>query len=410
MRHFTIVAILLLYILTVAVQLYIHRDIRNYLYGKLRRLGLIAFWILSVATLGMLTITIVLQILDYPELYSVMWILFIYITVFVPSCIYCLLSSIGRLFNWRRNGRRVNYMSLAGFIVSFILFIFMWWGVLFTRYEIVVNNIEYKSSALPKGFDGYRIVQFSDAHLGTWGNDTAFVSDLVERINSLKPDVILFTGDIVNRETAEMAPFLKTLSRLRAKDGVFSVLGNHDYGDYADWKNDSEKTANLELIKVWQRQIGWTMLNNEHTYLTNDKDSIALIGVENWGEPPFKQYGNLEKSYSSSHDNPGNLYDKKFKILLSHNPEHWNQEVSTMSNINLTLSGHTHAMQMVFKLGNKRASPASLKYSQWGGLYNRVNSKGDTLSLYVNEGSGEVGIPARFGNAYPEITLIELKR
>lgn len=410
MRHFTIIAIFVLYVLTIASQSYIYKDIQTCLRGKTKKAGIFAFWILSLGSLSLLTITIVLQISDYPDLYNVMWILFSYLTLFVPSIVYCLLSAIGRLFKWQRNGRRMNYLALAGFLFASLLFITMWWGAFFTRNEIVVRELDYKNSSLPESFENYRVVQFSDAHVGSWGNDTTFVSKVVNKINSLSPDLVLFTGDIVNRETVELAPFIKTLSRIKAKDGVYSVLGNHDYGDYAHWDNISVKEANLELLKSWQRQMGWTMLNNDFAYIANGKDSIVLIGVENWGEPPFKQYGELAKAYPDNQLKNAGLYDNKFKILLTHNPEHWNQEVTSVSNIDLTLSGHTHAMQMAFNWGKIRFSPAKFKYPLWSGFYNRVNQKGDTLSLYVNEGCGEVGIPARYGNAYPEITLIKLKR
>lgn len=410
MRHFTIAVIIFLYLFTILADIYILRDIRCYLRGKKGKIAFVSFSIIAVVMLALLTATIILQIQDYPRLYNVMWILFSYLSIFIPAIIYTVFSAIGKIFRCKKNGRSVNHVALAGFLVACFVFLSMWWGVFFTRNEILVKSIDYFNDNIPDSFDGYRIVQLSDAHLGTWGQDTVFVSRLVDTVNSLKPDVILFTGDIVNRETAELAPFLKTLSRLKAKDGVYSVLGNHDYGDYAKWRSQSEKAANLELMKVWQRQLGWKLLNNEHTFLTNDRDSIALIGVENWGEPPFKQYGNLSKAYSGEGTEGINLYDDKFKLLLSHNPEHWNQEVTSISNIDLTLSGHTHAMQMEFELGNWKWSPAKWKYPLWEGVYERENSEGKKMTLYVNTGCGEVGIPARYGTAYPEITLIRLKR
>jgi hypothetical protein len=285
----------------------------------------------------------------------------------------------------------------------------MWWGAAITRRQIDVVNVEISSPRLPAAFDGYRMVQISDLHVGTWGEDTSFVAELVDSVNAQHPDIILFTGDIVNRESTELAPFLNTLARLHAPDGVYSILGNHDYGDYVDWPSAADKRDNLQLLKNWQRQIGWKLLNNQRTQIVHDNDTIQLIGVENWGEPPFHQYGHLIDAYPLSTDSLQHLNDDRFKILLTHNPEHWRQEVRRISNIDLSLSGHTHAMQFELKFGNWRWSPSAWKYDQWGGLYDYINAKGEKLQIYVNIGAGEVGIPSRIG-ATPELTVITLRK
>jgi hypothetical protein len=240
------------------------------------------------------------------------------------------------------------------------------------------------------------VVHISDLHLGTYGNDTTYISTIVNKVNSLKADVILFTGDIVNRNSNELKPFVSTLSRLKAKDGVYSILGNHDYGDYEDWKSEAEKAANFQALKDMQAEMGWTMLNNQSTAITRGNDSITIIGVENIGDPPFHIYGDMSKAYSD-------ISDKQYKILLTHNPAHWTSDIENQkeSNIALTLSGHTHAMQMEF-FG---ISPARFRYRTWGGLYNDNYNH----PLYVNIGIGTVGFPARIG-ATPEITLITLKQ
>lgn len=225
---------------------------------------------------------------------------------------------------------------------------------------------------------------------------------MVDTINALSPDLILFTGDIVNRHTSELLPFKQTLSRLKARQGVYSVLGNHDYGDYMDWNFPIDKENNNLQLKNIQKEMGWNMLNNQHTILHQGSDSIVLIGVENWGEPPFSVYGNLKKAYP-------NLTDSNFKILLTHNPEHWSREVVKISNIDLSLSGHTHGMQLIFQIGDWKWSPAMWKYKQWGGLYEKENTQQKTSKLYVNIGLGEVALPFRLG-ATPEITLITLKK
>lgn len=401
---------IIVFIFTLFVDSYILWDIITYCRRR-KKLCIGSHVALSILFLGLvLTIACWHGDSENKSIIPLMWMLYVYVSVYMPKLIYCICSGIGRLFKSTRKGRKINYGIYIGAPVSLIVFIYMWWGTLFTRNEIVVENVNIVSDKVPSAFDGYRIVQFSDAHVGTWGNDTAFVSRIVDRINSMKPELIVFTGDIVNRETSEMEPFLRILNRLHARDGVYSVLGNHDYGDYMEWKFASERDSNNALMAMWQKQIGWNLVNNDRSYITHKGDSIVLIGVENWGEPPFHQYGRLTEAYPLSRDSVYNLNDERFKILLSHNPEHWNRVVSKITNVDLTLSGHTHAMQMVFDIFGYEWSPSKWKYPQWKGLYERENETGDTTRLYVNIGCGEVGIPARFGVAYPELTQITLKR
>lgn len=401
---------IIVFIFTLLLDSYILWDIMTYCRRRKK------LWIGIHSAISVLFLGLVIVIACWHEdsgessIIPLMWMLYAYFSVYISKLVYCICSGIGRLFKSVRKGRKINYGIYIGAPVSLIIFIFMWWGTLFTRNEIKVENVTIVSDKLPATFNDYRIVQFSDAHVGTWGNDTTFVSKLVDRINSMRPELIVFTGDIVNRETSEIEPFLRILSRLRARDGVYSVLGNHDYGDYMQWRFFSEKDSNNALMAMWQKQIGWNLLNNERRYLTHNGDSVVLIGVENWGEPPFHQYGSLSDAYSLSRDSMYNLNDGRFKILLSHNPEHWNREVSKITNVDLTLSGHTHAMQMVFDIFGHEWSPSKWRYPQWKGLYERENETGDTTRLYVNIGCGEVGIPARFGTAYPELTQITLKK
>ncbi|MDE6578716.1 MAG: metallophosphoesterase, partial [Muribaculaceae bacterium] len=281
--------------------------------------------------------------------------------------------------------------------------------VWFGRKNIVVNRVEVESPSIPRPFNGYTIAQISDLHVGTWGNDTTFVSALVDSVNSLHPDLIVFTGDIVNRESRELLPFVRTLSRLKAKDGVVSILGNHDYGDYMDWKNPQEREVNNILLSQLEAEMGWDLLNNTRRFMVRDNDSIMIIGVENIGDPPFPSYGDLEKALPSSRDSLFHQNDKKYKILLSHNPAHWDEYVSHKTNIALTLAGHTHAMQMMIKIGGWEWSPAVFRYPLWGGMYERLNEQGNETKMYVNIGAGEVGMPSRLLSAYPEITLFTLR-
>jgi len=279
----------------------------------------------------------------------------------------------------------------------------MWYGAIWGRRVIEVEQVTVSSCRLPRSFDGFRIVQFSDAHVGTWGSDTTFVSALVDKINSLSPDVVVFTGDVVNRKTDEILPFTSILSRLHAPYGVYSILGNHDYGDYANWPSERARRDNFTKLCNIQEDMGWHLLNNDHVWLRAGNDSIALIGVENWGEAPFPTYGNLDVAMNG-------LEDKySYKLLLTHNPVHWHQVVRERGDIDLSLSGHTHAMQMRVRTPWKDYSLSALRYPEWQGLHEYTNAAGEKSHLYVNIGCGEVGFPARIGAA-PELTVITLTR
>ncbi len=325
-----------------------------------------------------------------------MWMLFFYISIYAGKVIFVLfdlLASIPCL--WRK--KRIKWISVLGIVVGAIAFCLMWWGALVNRNHVHVNEVNIRVEGLPQSFAGYRIAQISDLHLGTFGSDTAFVAQLVNRINELHPDLIVFTGDIVNRKADEVRPFVETLRRLDAKDGVLSILGNHDYGDYIEWPSIEDKELNMEMLMDLQLEMDWELLTNSATTIYGQQpgDSIVVIGVENWGEPPFPTYGDLAAAYST----PG---DSAVKILLSHNPVHWQREIAPVDSlkIDLTLSGHTHAMQVAMG----RLSPAAFRYKNWGGLYNSPDGK---RPLYVNIGAGTVGVPMRIG-ATPEITIFNL--
>lgn len=369
----------------------------------------VAFAVFSILVLALFTVAICIPHRNQDQdLQAKMWLLYSFMTVFFSQLIYLICSLLG--FISLLVGRpRCNTGLWIGLPLALLTFLMMWWGALVGRKQIEVNDVEIVSPKIPESFDGYRIVQFSDLHVGTWGTDTTFVSNLVDSINSQRPDLIVFTGDIANRKSDEVKPFVATLSRLKAKDGVFAVLGNHDYGDYIVWKSPEEKIENMRELKEYYSSMGWKLLNNNRSFIVNEKgDSVVLIGVENWGEPPFRQYGVMEKAYPLSPDSAFNVNDRRFKILLSHNPEHWNRKISKTTNIDLTLSGHTHAMQIMFSVGPFRWSPSGYKYEQWGGLYERESERGEKLRLYVNIGSGEVGLPMRIG-ATPEITTFILR-
>ena len=331
------------------------------------------------------------------DLTAIMWCLYAYFSVYMPKYIFVAVDLLAKLPQLFRR-KRIKTMSVAGEVLAAVVFVAMWWGALVNRYSIDIREVSFESEALPEAFDGLRAVQISDIHTGSYGTDTAYLAKVVEAVNALTPDVILFTGDIVNRHSSELEPFTGVLGRLRARYGVYSVLGNHDYGDYYVWPSPEAKVADRRHLVELQEGMGWKMLNNATAVIHRGADSIAIVGVENIGDPPFPVYGDLDAAY------PGDLADPVFKILMSHNPAHWTADIADApdKNIPLTLSGHTHAMQMEV-LG---VSPAALRYSTWGGMYSDADG---SHSLYVNIGIGEVGIPARIG-ATPEITLFTLSR
>lgn len=309
-----------------------------------------------------------------------------------PKTLFMLCSWIGMLIHAFVRRCPTRPFTLLGVGFALVSFGCIAYGsfVGITRFE--VKEVTCYSPRLPDGFDGYRIVQLSDIHAGSWQGRPQVIQKLVTLANDQKADLIVFTGDLVNQRSRELDDFTSILSQLHAPDGVYSILGNHDYGTYYHWKSPEEEKANLDHLLRQQASMGWTMLNNAHAILRHQGDSIALIGVENDGEPPFSQFADLHKAAKGTNG--------MFKILLSHNPTHWRREVLPDSDIDLTLSGHTHAMQGIF-FGH---SLAALKYPEWAGMY----TEGER-SLYVNIGIGYVGLPFRFG-AWPEITVITLKK
>ena len=399
---------LVLIVLSVLIDIYITRDVRKStrwdVWWKGYIVSAVLCWIFMIVVLCLPKRS------ESSGILSVMWMLYSYLSLYASKLVYVVVSLVGRLLR-RVCGVRVKWhpAQWVGLFAALGVFAMMWVGIVFTRRNIVVNDVVISSPKIPVAFNGYTIAQISDLHVGTWGNDTTFISTLVDSVNSLHPDLIVFTGDIVNRKTDELAPFKGVLSRLKAKDGVLSILGNHDYGDYVDWSSPDDRTANNHLLAQYQAQMGWTLMNNERRFISRGNDSIMVIGVENWGDPPFPVYGDLEKALSSSVDSIYHQNDRRFKILLTHNPEHWNQIVSHTTNIDLSLAGHTHAMQMMLQFGKWKWSPARYRYDQWGGLYERLNDNGQLSRLYVNIGAGEVGMPSRLLSAYPEITLLTLR-
>lgn len=254
-----VISLIILFLFSFLVDWYIWSDIRKYASQKHRKTYGIVYAVLSALLWIYLIVVVCLPRRDVGEsITPVMWMLFSYFTVYISKFVYMVCSLIGRLFR-----KHVNYGAYIGIGLGLLTGFSMMWGALVTRYDIEVTHADIYSDRLPKGFDNFKIVQFSDAHVGTWGNDTTFISALVDSINAQQPDVIFFTGDIVNRITSELDPFVKPLSRLNAPYGVYSILGNHDYGDYADWESEEEHRNNNQRLYRMQEQMGWKMLNND---------------------------------------------------------------------------------------------------------------------------------------------------
>ena len=292
---------------------------------------------------------------------------------------------------------RRRFVSLIGMGVAAIPFAGMIYGMLWGRYNYRVVKHTLYFDDLPEAFDGYRVVHISDIHSGSFDNAEK-VQYGIDMINAQQGVVIFFTGDLVNNKAEEMRPWIAHFKQLHAKDGVYSVLGNHDYGDYVQWDSPDEKAKNLETLKQIHQQLGFCLLNNESVFLSRGQQRIAVVGVENWGQGFIKK-GNLKQALSQ--------VDKKdFKILLSHDPTHWQYEVLKDPNfIHLTLSGHTHGMQFGIEIpGVIKWSPAGWRYKYWGGVY-----KEKDRYINVNRGFGYLAFPGRVGMP-PEITVIELKK
>ena len=293
---------------------------------------------------------------------------------------------------------RLKFFSQLAVTFTVIPAVGLIYGIVRGAYKYRVHQVKVPSPKIPAGFDGFKIVQLSDIHTGSF-SDTKALNRAFDLVMAEKPDLILFTGDLVNNHSDETNGFVETFQRLKAPFGVYSVLGNHDYGDYVEWENAEQKRANLERLKRIQAECGWRILMNEHVALEKNGDTIALLGIENWGgNMRFPKYGKMSEAHKDTAIFP-------FRILMSHDPSHWEQEVQpNYPDVDLTLSGHTHGMQMGIEIPGFKWSPSQYFYKQWAGLY-----KSGEQFLYVNRGLGFLGYPGRLG-IWPEITVMELQR
>lgn len=315
----------------------------------------------------------------------------------VPQAIYRYFAegdaAKGNYFPSRRTFVSKVALGIAAIPLASIIY-----GIYKGKYNYKVLKYTLYFEDLPNAFDGYKLTQISDIHSGSFDNIEK-INYAVNLINEQQSDVILFTGDMVNNKAEELLPYVDVFNKLKARDGLFSVLGNHDYGDYVTWESEAAKHKNFEDLKTIQKQIGFNLLLNESHFLEKDGERIALVGVENWGIGGFKQAGNLQQAAS-------NIEKNDFKILMSHDPTHWEKQVIQDDyHYHLTLSGHTHGMQFGIEIpGWFKWSPAKWRYKYWAGIYKEMGQY-----INVNRGFGYLAFPGRVG-IWPEITVIELKK
>lgn len=311
------------------------------------------------------------------------------------------LFSLATLFSFpvkRIWGNRMQKLLLAGTtLLSTGIVLAVVYGVFAGRYTIRTRHQNLYFSDLPAQFDGFKIVQISDIHFGSFGKNTKVFAEAVKKIDAIKPDVILFTGDIVNNFADEMNRFEPYLKQLHAQYGNFAIPGNHDYGDYSDWPDPASKEKNLIRLREDMTQSGFKLLLNQNARIAIGDTAIYIAGVENWSRPPFPRYARLKLALEG-------IPKHAFKILMTHEPGHWKAEVIQKTDVPLTLSGHTHGGQIGINIAGIEFSPIWMLYREWGGLY-----RSGEQFLYVNRGLGTVGFPGRI-EMDPEITVLTLFR
>ena len=314
----------------------------------------------------------------------------------IPQGIYAYFSKMPDQVQFLPQRRKLISQIAIG--LAAIPFASLLYGMFRGKYNFKVLSYKLEYDDLPEAFEGFKIAQISDIHSGSFDNPKK-VQYGVDLVNAQGSDVVFFTGDLVNNRAEEILPWIQTFKKINAKHGVYSILGNHDYGDYSPWESPEAKKKNMEDLKKAQKKMGWDLLLNESRFIEKQGQRIAILGVENWGSGGFKKAGDLNKALS-------NVAAEDFKILMSHDPSHWEAEVIPHPfNIHLTLSGHTHGMQFGIEIpGWIKWSPIKWRYKQWAGIYEKLNQR-----LNVNRGFGYLAYPGRVG-IWPEVTVITLNR
>ena len=356
----------------------------------------------------------VISISEWPK-YLRVYLIAVVVMVMISKLIgslFILMDDIIRLFRWigsrfttskeltieNTSGgiSRLKFLSQIALAMAAIPFASFIYGMVKGAFDYKIFSVKLVLPKLPSSFNGLKIVQISDIHSGSFAS-TTHLEEVVKIVQQQNADVIFFTGDLVNNVASETEPYMEILNKLNAPMGVFSTLGNHDYGDYVTWDSPEAKAHNLNTLKDVHRKFGWRLLMNEHVALKKGDDEIALIGVENWGGNfRFPKYGDLKKAHAGTEKYP-------VKLLLSHDPSHWDKQVKEeYKDIDVTFSGHTHGGQFGIEIPGFKWSLSQYAYKQWAGLYKEGNQY-----VYVNRGVGFLGYPGRVG-ILPEITVMEL--
>jgi predicted MPP superfamily phosphohydrolase len=414
--NITLVSIVLFILLF--IDIYVFQGLKVLVHNfspGLRRAIYIGYWVLTVISI----IGFLLFNFGNPDKWTKLWRTFIFSFVIVNYfsklffVIFLLLDDVVRMIRWiiqeigllfekkpLSGGKpipRSEFLMKAGLVIAAVPLFSMAYGIIFGAHDYRVRRVNLSFKNLPPSFEGMTIAQISDIHSGSFYNKTA-VERGVDMLMNEKPDMVFFTGDLVNNLASEIEEYIDVFSKVRAPYGVYSTLGNHDYGEYVAWPSIDDKIANVRNVIKAHKDMGWDILMNEHRILERNGEKIAVLGVENWGGGRWPKYGKLDQAYKGTEDIP-------VKLLLSHDPSHWDLQVrKDYKDINAMFAGHTHGFQFGIEIPGIKWSPSEYVYKQWAGLY-----KEDDQYLYVNRGFGFIGFPGRVGMP-PEITVFELKR
>jgi predicted MPP superfamily phosphohydrolase len=411
--------ILIVGIILIFIDLYFYQAVRTVMAGSARKnLVFYIYWGFTVLSFLIFLTPTFIPIQDWPKfvrVYLFAFVLMVLISKIIGS-LFLAVDDIIRLFRWIGSYfvkapeplegeilkdphaisrlKFLNYVAVGMAVLPFAGFVY---GMIKGAFNYKVHRVKVVLPNLPASFNGLKIVQISDIHSGSFVSASPLEA-AVKLINEQNADLVLFTGDLVNDRAVEVEPYMETLSKITAPMGVYSTLGNHDYGDYVSWDSREAKMNNLLDLKKKHAQMGWKLMMNEHVAIKKGDDEIALIGIENWGgNLNFPKYGDMKKAYAGTEKYP-------VKLLLSHDPSHWSKQVrEEYKDVDITFSGHTHGFQFGIEIpGLIKWSPSQFVYKQWAGLYTEENQH-----IYVNRGLGFLGYPGRVG-IMPEITVMEL--
>lgn len=414
---FNILRLLFPLAILLAIDFYSFQAVRTlvqHLTPNLKKAIYVFFWSITGITVVSLLSAVFIDFFEWPKwlrtyLFAFLVMFYFAKLMFIPFLIVDDLIRLGKWLSYQFSStrtvvapgeagiKRSEFLSQLGLFFATVPIVSLSYGMLVGGADFKVRRLSLKFPNLPKAFNGLKILQFSDAHVGTFLSPDPF-ERAVKMMLAEKADIIFFTGDLVNNRTVEINPFMDTFKKVKAPLGVYSILGNHDYGDYMNWDSEEEKKANMDAMYDTHKKLGWKLLKNENFFLERNGERIAVAGVENWGKSShFPKYGKLNEALTGLKNTP-------FTILLSHDPSHWEGQVINHPHpVDLMLSGHTHGMQFGIDTKWLKWSPSQYFYKQWAGLYRKGRHH-----IYVNRGLGYLGYPGRAG-IRPEITVITLQ-